>query len=147
MPPDPPISELAHLIQISVAPVFLLTGVAGILSVLTARLGRIVDRARVLEAPRADFAGVDALALQELRVLRSRIDLIHRAITLCTYSALLVAGVIAALFLGAFVQQDLSSVVAVTFVGAMLLLIGGLVSFLAEVHMATRQLRQIAKWL
>lgn len=49
MPPESGLTEIAHVIQLAVAPVFLLTGVAGILSVLTNRLARIIDRARVLE--------------------------------------------------------------------------------------------------
>jgi Protein of unknown function (DUF2721) len=40
---------VAHAIQLAVAPVFLLTGIGAILAVMTNRLGRIIDRARVLE--------------------------------------------------------------------------------------------------
>ena len=47
---DIEISPIAHVIQLSVAPVFLLSGIGAILAVMTNRLGRIIDRARVLEA-------------------------------------------------------------------------------------------------
>jgi len=43
------IDEIAHIIQLSIAPVFLLTGVGTLLNVLSGRLARIIDRARVLE--------------------------------------------------------------------------------------------------
>ena len=43
-----PVTTIAHAIQLAVAPVFLLTGVASILSVLTNRLSRIIDRSRFL---------------------------------------------------------------------------------------------------
>jgi len=50
MPPEERIAAIAHVIQLSIAPVFLISGVATFLSVLTNRLARIVDRARVLES-------------------------------------------------------------------------------------------------
>jgi len=43
------ITTVSHVIQLAVAPVFLLTGVGAILAVLINRLGRIIDRYRVLE--------------------------------------------------------------------------------------------------
>ena len=43
------VGDIGHIIQLSVAPVFLLTGVGTNLMVLTNRLGRITDRSRVLE--------------------------------------------------------------------------------------------------
>ena len=155
MQTETPIAGLAHAIQLAVAPVFLLSGIAALLNVLTSRLARIIDRARTLErgvpspeapaasgAPTMPAAPDAGAAHAELVVLRARTHLINRAIGLCTYSALLVAGVVAALFLGSFVRVGLSAAVAVAFVAAMLALIGGLVSFLREVHLSTRWLRQ-----
>ncbi len=140
---DDALTGLAQLIQISVAPVFLLTGIAGMLNVMAHRLARIIDRTRALESGRSQPEGIDAFGYRELRTLRNRIHMINRAIALCTYSALLVSAVIVALFLGAFFHFDLTTVVAVVFIGAMLFLIGGLMSFLGEVHLATRYMRQL----
>ena len=106
------------------------------------RLGRIIDRMRVLQGRQAEAAGVDVNAVAEMRTLSARILQIHRAITLCTYSALLVASTIAALFLGALFDVHLEAPVAVIFVVAMFLLVGGLANFLAEVHLTTRYIRQ-----
>ena len=80
----------------------------------------------------------------ELRTLHHRIHLINLAISLCTFSALLVASVIASLFLGALLHFHYVPTVALAFVAAMLLLIGGLISFLREVRLATRFMR--ASW-
>lgn len=135
-------ATLAELIQISVAPVFLLTGIAGLLSVMTQRLGRIIDRMRALREGQGKPEGGDVGAVEELATLQRRVLQIHRAITLCTYSALLVSAVIAALFLGALLDVQITHLVAVVFVAAMLLLIGGLASFLTEVHLTTRYIRQ-----
>lgn len=143
MPTESPIAGMAHLIQISVAPVFLLMAVSGFLNVLASRLGRIIDRRRRLEEMHAT-PGIPAPepVQDELRSLRRRARLINRAIWLCTLSALLVAAVIAALFLGAFVDLDLTTVVAAAFVGAMFLLIMGLVNFLREVQIGTLRQRK-----
>jgi hypothetical protein len=48
--PTSPIADIARVIQLSIAPVFLISGIAALLSVLSGRLARLVDRARVLEA-------------------------------------------------------------------------------------------------
>lgn len=138
---ESPIVDLAHAIQLAVAPVFLLSGIGALLVVLTNRLARIIDRTRALEecdgTPVRDAEATKA----ELDVLRRRGMLINTAIGLCTFSALLVSGVVAALFLGTFVRFDFSIVVAVTFVLAMLCLMAGLVLFLREVHAAIRYVR------
>jgi len=144
MQPDSAISGLAHTIQLSVAPVFLLTGVAAFLGVLTSRLARIIDRTRALEALRAAAGTTDGSVLVELRSLRVRAQLINRAIGMCTYCALLVAAVVAALFVAAVAGIDLTLLVAAAFVAAMLTLIAGLLSFLWEVHHAIRQMRRDA---
>ena len=98
---------VAHAIQLAVAPVFLLTGIGAILAAMTNRLGRIIDRARVLEE-RLDNASTELHhALRtDLTTLSRRAKLISRAITLCTATALLVCTVIAVLFLSAFSRFD-----------------------------------------
>lgn len=136
------LTSIAHLIQISVAPVFLLTGVGSILSVLAGRIGRIVDRARKLEddLPRAPTPKHPEIHL-ELRRLSRRARLIYWAISLCTICALLVCTLIALLFIGDFVPVSMSAIVALLFVAAMLSLILGLLCFLREVYLAIRNLR------
>jgi len=134
---DETISTLAHVIQLAVAPVFLLTGIGALLGVLTNRLGRVIDRGRSLEADaiRAG-AAVDERVFQESTVLGQRGRMINRAISLCTLSALLVCVVIVALFVGAFLKADLSVAIGLLFIAAMLSLVGGLIYFLREIHLA-----------
>jgi hypothetical protein len=129
-----PIEEIARVIQLSIAPVFLITGIAGLLSVLSSRLGRTIDRARVLGRD-------DKQVHEELTVLARRAKLIYRAIALGTTSALLICFVIAALFVSAFVRFPVSLIVGLLFVAAMLALIVALLLFLREVFLATRALR------
>ena len=138
-------SDLAQLIQLSVAPVFLLTGIGAILSVMTQRLARVIDRTRHLEEKGRELPLEDSMVAEELRTLRLRMHTINRAVALCTYSALLVAAVIASLFLGALFGFHVAPLIAGAFVLAMLLMIGGLINFLAEVHIATRFMRTVAR--
>jgi hypothetical protein len=109
---------IAHVIQLAIAPVFLLTAIGTLLTVTPNRLSRIIDRARNLEA-----------------------NLINRAITLATVAALLICTVIAILFLGDFIGFNIMFPVAFLFITAMLSLVGALLSFLREVFVATANLR------
>lgn len=132
------IVTVATIIQLAVAPVFLLTGIAGLLGVMANRLGRITDRARVLErrlagAHKSEL--IDTLN-QELAKLWRRIRLINWALTLGTIGALLVCVVIVSLFIGDFSEVDLSNMIAPLFVAAMLAVIGALLFFIREVYLA-----------
>lgn len=136
---------LARVIQLAVAPVFLLAGIAGILGVLSTRLGRIIDRARVVERriPRAKREDQQQLLHAETASLWQRIDLINWAIRLCVTGALLICFVIVALFLGDLLRGfNISVLIAALFVLAMLMIIAGLVCLLREIQVATRQMRQ-----
>lgn len=138
--PDAPIASIASVIQLAIAPVFLLTGVGAILNVLTNRLARIVDRARTLEAQLAS-AGDDVCIRRELALLSRRGTLINWAISLSTVSIFLVCTVIVVLFVDAFLALNIPEVVAMLFIAAMLALIGGMLVFLHEIHLATASLR------
>jgi len=137
------LSDIARIIQLAVAPVFLLAGIGAILNVVTARLGRVVDRARTLE----DFLmnehdnAVDERTRSELSVLDRRMQYAQRAIVICSVSALLVCLVVATLFIGVLMNFNVAFPVAVMFILAMFALIVGLAMFLAEVSIATRMLR------
>jgi hypothetical protein len=133
---------VAHAVQLAVAPVFLLTGIAAILSVMTNRLGRVIDRARVLEGKLEEVSPESLTALRrDIAVLSRRAKLNGRGITLCTTTALLVCTVIAILFLSAFLRFDASVPVALLFIAAMLCFFLGLLCFLREIYLATKSLR------
>ena len=127
------LTTVSHVIQLAVAPVFLLTGVGAILSVLTGRLGRLVDRFRVLTETVLELPPNQ---VGELKILSVRVVWVHWAITLCTVSALLVAIVIGALFVGAVVDINPSRAVSILFIMAMTSLIIGLGCFLREISLS-----------
>ncbi len=128
------VTAVAHVIQEAVAPVFLLTGIGAILAVMSTRLGRVIDRFRVLEQLHGHERAGHA---REISTLHARQRWIHWAITLCTLCALLVCVVIAVLFVGAQTGEELSATIAGLFIAAMLALIMGLLCFLREIALAT----------
>lgn len=133
--------DIAHLVQSSVAPVFLLSGVAATLGVLTNRLARVVDRARALERQLAEHPGDKAPLLGELTVLARRAGYIYRAISMAAIAALLVALVVVALFANAFLGVGLDATIALLFVGGMVCLAAAFIAFFIEVRIAVATLR------
>jgi dolichol kinase len=136
---DMAVVTVTQAIQQSVAPVFLLAGIAGILNVLTSRLSRIIDRSRALHL-RLDSASEDRKSpIQgELVTLTRRGRVVHRAIAYGTGSALLVCLVIALLFVSAIMGWNNSVAIALLFILAMGFLIAALCGFLREIQLATR---------
>ena len=134
-----PTTTIVRAIQLAVAPVFLLTGVASILSVLTSRLGRIIDRSRFLHSKLLSLKkGTQDKEIQvELMVLTKRNRLINWAIGLCTICVLLICSVIAILFLDSFIILNMAIPIASLFVAAMLSLIMALILFIGEIYLAT----------
>ncbi|QPN66837.1 DUF2721 domain-containing protein [Synechococcus sp. CBW1006] len=131
---------LSRAIQLSVAPVFLLTGISGLLNTFTGRLARIIDRTRVMQETLERGGGQQADTLTKaLKVQHRRTFLINRAILCSSISALLVAGVVAVLFISTVAALDLAAIVVPAFVLAMPALIVALLLFLVEVQLAIGQ--------
>jgi NAD(P)-dependent dehydrogenase (short-subunit alcohol dehydrogenase family) len=114
----PDIDDLAEAIQLALAPVFLLTGIAGLLNVMVLRIARIVDRGRALAE--------EQVTLLERTMLEPRRRLTSVAITATTVAALLVCMVIAGLFVEVMLNTPLKWVISASFAGAMLALMVGL---------------------
>ncbi|HCT58211.1 MAG TPA: DUF2721 domain-containing protein [Gemmatimonas aurantiaca] len=142
MQADARVESIAHVIQMAIAPVFLLTGIASMLVVLTNRLARVIDRARLLEDHLPDLTGEHKIVVGgDLHMLSRRARHINRAIGLFTTAALLVCLIIMTLFVSATISRDISQFVVAFFVITMLCLITGLLSFLREVQLAINSLR------
>ncbi|MBU3736547.1 MAG: DUF2721 domain-containing protein [Methylobacterium sp.] len=128
------IHDISFAIRDAVAPVFLLTGIGSLMSVLVNRLGRAVDRARHLHTlgggQRSSHAG-------ELAILLSRTTWMRRSVALFIFAGLCVSLSIAAVFVGVAIGVKLSMFVLLTFILAMVSLILGLLCFLREILLAT----------
>lgn len=135
--------DLAHIIQLAVAPVFLLAGIAGFLNVMSARLGRIIDRARVVELRVSQLHDPDRLRVseEEMKILWHRVGIINWSIGLCTAAALSVCLLIVSLFVVGFWILNGDILVGGLFVLALFLLIVALLFFMKEVQLATRTMR------
>ena len=137
--------DIAHLIQVALTPIFLISAIGVTLNVLTNRLARIVDRARAMEdvlrepGRQQQYEGRDLHAV--LRVLARRSRYINAAITLITLSALFISLVVVMLFVNAFLRWDLSAFIAGLFIASMLSLCAALLAFLIEVRIATNTLQ------
>jgi hypothetical protein len=138
-----PVEGLAKAIQLSVAPVFLLAGISGLLGVLSNRLARIIDRGRQIQDQARDASvAISREARQELQLQKRRMGLMLKAIELATFTILLVSLVVAIVFVSAVARIDLALLVVPLFVLAMLCLMVAVVLFLREVQIATSQIRR-----
>lgn len=136
---DSHLTDITRVIQLAVAPVFLLTAIATMINALNTRLGRIVDRRRVVQDRLQTQAPESAEAAKlEIRMLVRRSRLVYYAIFCAVLSALLVCLVVAGAFLGALLGVDLARSVATLFIAAMLAMIAALGLFLREVFLAVR---------
>ena len=140
----PDLSTVTHGIQLAVAPVFLLTAVAGMIAAVAGRLARIIDRARFLEN-RLEAGEVAALKVgkmyDELGELRKRGWLVNGCLALLTFCAMLIGTTIILLFLGETSELPILKIATVCFLSGVVSFLLALVCFLVETLLATRLLR------
>ncbi len=136
------ISDVASAIQLSVAPVFLLAGVGGLLNVLTSRLARAVDRVRSLSAGQSDSRPKNEVI--EFKIQMKRTNLIHWSIILSTICALEICVVVVLLFEGNVMLDDPSILISVLFISGMVSLTVAMILFLLEISLALRIMRSFS---
>jgi hypothetical protein len=137
--------DIARVIQLAVAPVFLLTAIGTIINVLVQRLGRSIDRRRTLEERLPEYHGQSLLETEmELKQLNRRIVLVLWAVALAVCAATLVCLLIGVAFAGAYVATDLARPVAALFIAAVTVLTVALLLFLREVSIAVVSAHQTA---
>jgi len=138
--------EITSVIQLAVAPVFLLTAVGTVIAALNFRLGRAVDRRRSLERRLSKMSEEELQsARDELETIARRIRFVYLSILFAVISALFVCLLIAGAFLGAFVRVDLSYTIGALFVLAVVALIACLLLFLREIFLAVSTPRHVPR--
>jgi len=131
------LDDISHVIQLSIAPVFLLTAIAGFVNALVARLGRAIDRRRALEELLPAYEGGTLENMRdELRLLARRIKYITSAIGLAVLSAIFICILIGAAFVASVVGLGLVRTVATLFVCAIGALTICLLAFFREIILA-----------
>lgn len=136
-------ARVQQVVQLSLAPAFLLAGIGAIMNVMTNRLIWVANKIEKIVA--ADEEGRAGILLDELPALERRRILAQRAVMLSTASALTISIVIALLFVSAFVYAPLGTIVAFTWIVTMGLLVAGLASFLLETQTAAKRNRERMK--
>lgn len=134
--------EVSLVIRDAVAPVFLLTGIGSILSVLVNRLGRSIDRARIINGlPDTQFSQYE----KELDIILQRTTWMRWSVGLFIFAGLFVAISIVSVFVGAELRLNFSHIVLTSFIIAMLSLIFGLLCFLREIILAAKEQIKISR--
>jgi len=133
---------IAQTIQLALAPVFVLVAIGNLMNILSTRLGRIVDRSRVLQHRHGETDGAEHdMLVAEIRLIDRRIVLVGRAITLLVVSGLVIGLTVALLFIEEFARVDIQSIAAGTFLVAIALLMAALLMFLRETRLSAAILR------
>lgn len=133
---------IAHTIQLALAPVFVLVAIGNIIGILSTRLGRVVDRARHLQARHGETNGAEHdIVVAEIRAVDRRIHLITRALRLLVISGLTIGFTVALLFLEEIARLDIQRIAAGTFLVAIALLMWALIQLLRETQIAAATLR------
>lgn len=127
----------AHIVQLALTPIFLLTGVGQLLNVFTTRLGRVADRARQLrQEGNASRAEIDRLRL------RSRV--LDVAVLLSTLAGILTCCTAMTLFSGAVRNEDAATLLFWLFGAALGCAIAALAASAVETILSTRTIRETA---
>ena len=140
--PSPDLTHLAQIIQLAVAPVFLLAGIGAFLNVCVGRLARIVDRTRALE-PRilASRGSEHSRLIGEVRQLDRRTRVVSAAIFTTVLAALIISAVVVLLFVAFLTGYKIGTAVALLFIAAMISTALGFAIFLHETRLGTRSVR------
>jgi hypothetical protein len=142
LPDNDSATRVAQIIQLAVAPVFLLAGIGAFLNTCTGRLARIVDRGRVIEPKVLETVGPEHDRLvAEINVVDRRMRLVSWAISLTVASAVLVCAVVVLLFAAALVDLHAGNAIALLFIASMVSLAIGFFIFLVETRIAARAIR------
>jgi len=134
---------ISHGIQLAVAPVFLLSAVAAMITAVAVRLARIIDRARTLEDQLKGLTDILDIAAvwNELAELRTRGHLANYSIGLLTLCGFLIGGTIVILFLGETINVEMRRLAVWAFLSSVFCFMLALLCFLVETWIATRVLQ------
>jgi hypothetical protein len=130
------------MIQLALAPIFLIVGIGNLVNVATGRVSRIIDRARwfgslAKEAPER----IDNKAILEIRALNKRMRLANWSINFLIASALMTCFNVLVIMTNGLVSANLYIIIILTFMMCIVLLTGGLIAFFLEVSLATATLK------
>lgn len=131
-----------EIIQLSLAPIFLIVGIGTLVNVATGRVARIIDRARWLENLAAeDPKRINQKVRREIHSLDKRMRLANWSINFLIGAAVVTCINVMLLLVNGLVDISLDVTILITFMVCMTLLTGGLIAFFLEVSLATATLK------
>lgn len=141
MPSLPTQETILPLIQLSITPVILISGLGSLVLSMTNRLGRIVDRTRILAASARQASGAERANLVfQIEVMFRRAKIMRLAMTMITTSMFTSGLLIVCLFFSAIFQISISGVILGVFVLALLFMLAGLAAFIRDVFVSLKAL-------
>jgi len=141
-PDDSSVRAVAQIIQLAVAPVFMLSGIGAFINVCALRVSRTVDRSRAIEPLLLRSKGAEHRRWHaEIRMLDRRLHLVNWAIFLSVLSAVLICIVVALLFAAALFEPNFGKAIALLFIGSMISVGVGFAFFLVETRLSSRSMR------
>ena len=142
LPHTPGLTQLAQIIQLAVAPVFLLAGLGAFLNACVGRLARIVDRIRNLEPRILGSRGAEhERLLDEVRLLDRRSRIVSTAIFTTVLAALIISAVVVLLFMAFLTGYRFGTAIALLFIAAMICTGLGFAIFLHETRLGIRAIQ------
>ena len=133
------LSHASSILQLSVSPAIIISACGLLILSMSNRLGRAIDRARLLSRERA--AGSEARKRnidQQMKILIHRCGLIRSSILSCSICILLTAILILVLFVLTSAEVDAGLIVAVIFCASIISLAVALVFFTCDVFLALK---------
>ena len=136
------VTTVAQIIQLALAPVFLLAGIGAFLNVCAGRLSRIVDRARAIEPLLLASRGAEHDRwLREIRILDRRMALVSSAIFFSVLAAVQICTVVVLLFAAGLFNAHFGTAIALLFIASMIAIGAGFAVFLQETRVGSRAVR------
>lgn len=133
-----PLTQLVPILQLSIGPVILISGVGLLLLTLTNRFGRMVDRARTLKHEQAQPTEAAAAGRRQAQIdiLQRRAWILRLSILLGAVTVLLVSVLILVLFLSALLKLESAFLIVAIFSLALIALIGSMLAFIRDVNLS-----------
>ena len=126
--------QLILVLQTSVAPCVIISGVGLLVLSMTNRFGRPIDRIRLLAVELEKTPENEREPIKEqIKLLYRRAMLLQRAIIFSVFSIFLVATVILSLFLDSLLGLGLEMAIELLFAGSVVCVVVGLVFFLMDI--------------
>ncbi|HEV2437299.1 MAG TPA: DUF2721 domain-containing protein [Verrucomicrobiae bacterium] len=136
------LEQLIPELRDAIGPVILISGVGLLLLTMTNRLGRAIDRARLLKRELPERTGHERAQIQaQVAIIYRRARMIRLSILLAAISVLLASALIITLFVTALLRWQQGALAGIIFVGSMVSLFGSMIAFIWDINLSLHALK------